>query len=183
MSHYKIVVLIAALLVSGCLPVLASHKAGIHSIDFQDFTYEDCQAWGGRTIQLQNGKYSYKDKLGETKSKLVAIRYADLNADGKDEAVIDIRTESYGSIPYIDDYYVFKYHKGVLDVVFHTSRERPEGMVVRGRAIVIVAPFWRDGSGPFCCPPYIETIVYRWRKSKLVVAGRRLKEKHYPGMT
>ena len=185
MSCHRVplITLIASfILIYDCSTVFALNKRGIRSTNFYSFTYEDSKAWGGRTLVLRNGVYIKKDEIGETRSKLIAIRYVDLNADGRDEAVIDIRTWSYGSTPYIDDYYVFRYRKRILDLVFHTSRETPKRMVVNGRTITIVAPFWSDGSGPFCCPPYIETIVYRWRGSKLVVAGRKLREKHYPGM-
>jgi hypothetical protein len=128
------------------------------------------------------GEYIYKGRDFESRSRLLAIRYVDLNADGRDEAVIDIRTVPGGSISHIDDYYVFQYRKGALSSVFHTSREMPQRMAVRGRSIMIVAPFWEDTTGPICCPPFIETINYRWRGSRLVVASRRLRKQHYPGM-
>lgn len=174
--------MISFIVADDCLTVSALSKSDIHSTDFNNFTYEDCKAYGGRAITLRNGEYTYKGRIAESRSKLLAVKYVDLNADGRDEAFIDMRTWPGGSIPYIDDYYVFQYRKGVLGLVFHTSRETPQRMVVRGRAITIVAPFWEDGSGPFCCPPFIETIVYRWRGSRLIVVGRRLRKKHYPGM-
>lgn len=173
---------LSLILVNNCLAVAAPGKKGIYSTDFQNFTYSDSKAWGGRAITLRNGQYIHKGRIAESRSQLIAVKYVDLNADGRDEAVIDIRTWPGGSIPYIDDYYVFRYNKGVLDPVFHISRETPKRMVIRGRAIMIVAPFWSDGSGPLCCPPYIETIVYCWGGSGLIVAGRKLREKHYPGM-
>ena len=182
MRRCKVIVLTACFWVNGWMTVFASSKEGIRSTDFRKFTYEDCKGWGGRAISLQNGEYSNRDGLGETRSKLIAIRYVDLNADGREEAVIDIRTWSYGSMPYMDDYYVFQYRRGALNLIFHTSRVTPERMVVRRRAVIIVAPYWSDGSGPYCCPPYIEKTIYRWQGSKLSVAGRKLRRKQYPGM-
>jgi hypothetical protein len=185
MSCYRVAlisIIISFIVTYDCLTVLALSKSDIHSTDFNNFTYEDCKPYGGRAITLRNGEYTYKGGIVDSRSKLQAVKYVDLNADGRDEAVVDIRTVPGGSIPYIGDYYVFQYHKGVLGLVFHTSREWPRRMAVNGPSITIVAPFWEDGSGPMCCPPFIETAVYRWRGSRLIVVGRRLKKKHYPGM-
>jgi hypothetical protein len=186
MSCYRVAlifIMISFMAADDCLAVSALSTHDIHSMDFYNFTYEDCKAYGGHAITLRKGEYIHKGSVVESRSKLLAVKYADLNADGRDEAVIDIRTMPGGSIPYIDDYYVFQYRKGVLIWAFHISREWPRGMVVGGRSITIVAPFWEDGTGPMCCPPFIETIVYRWRGSRLIVVGRRLRKKHYPGMS
>jgi hypothetical protein len=177
-----IAVMISLIVADNCLTVSALSKSGIHSTDFYNFTYEDCQGCVERSLTLRKGEYIYKGRDFESRSRLLAIKHVDLNADGRDEVVIDIRTVPGGSISHIDDYYVFQYRKGFLSLAFHTSREMPQKMVVRGRAITIVAPFWKDGSGPMCCPPFIETMVYRWRGSRLVVARRRLRKQHYPGM-
>lgn len=148
------------------------------SVNFRDFTYLS-ESWG-RKIKLQHGEYKEKDDPDDTRSrlytttKLVALKYSDLDGDGDDEAVVALRTELSGSMPVAMDYYVFAYRYGRLVQLFHQWQEGPEGLCVRNRSLSVTAALWDDPPIPHCCPKYTERKIYKWRGSKFVIISRRL---------
>ena len=144
-------------------------KRGIRSVDFRNFSYRT----DGADVELRDGRHQEGSKSGGAWNvyKLAGVKYVDFNGDGAEEAFVILSFETSGTLANAHDYYVFSYHKGRPRVVFHEWREKPRGARVRGRSIVIAAPFWE--SGGLCCPDGIETSVYRWRGLRFVRTNRK----------
>ena len=151
--------------------VFGQQSHSIRSVDFRNFDYGSPP--GESRIVLYGGR-SKRRTFGKPDSKLAAVRYADLDGDGKEEAVVVITTDLFGSGGYDQHYYVFAYRTGVPRKIFQEHRERGRGIQIKGGALIIVAPYW-DNEIPHCCPKYIETTAYRFNGSRLVVSKRWLK--------
>jgi hypothetical protein len=162
-----------AYLASACLLALAAvtasgqGKRGIRSVDFRNFSY---QADGTRFV-LRGGKYSEGDDAAWFSYKLADVKYLDFDSDGNDEAFVVVDYRTSGTLDNAKDYYVFSYRGGKPRMVFHEWREKPWDMRLRGRSIVIVAPFWQGGG--LCCPSGLETSAYRWHGSRFVRVSRK----------
>ena len=120
---------------------------------------------------MRGGKYSEGDDAAWFSYKLADVKYLDFDGDGNDEAFVVLDYRTSGTLDNAKDYYVFSYRGGVPRLVFHEWREKPWDARLRGRSIVIVAPFWRGGG--LCCPSGLETSVYGWRGSRFVRVSRK----------
>jgi hypothetical protein len=175
----SLLLFLALLPAAGVEVSLAQTKRGIRSIDFYNFTYELA---GRAKVTLKNGSYKEKlmasDKLYVT-NKLVILRYADLNGDGKDEAVVAIRSTDVGSMPVDSDYFIYEYRHRKPRRIFHEWREGREGICIRNRSIILVGVAWEKEEAPHCCPPFTETKIYRWGGSDFAVV-KTYRRKNYP---
>jgi hypothetical protein len=147
---------------------MANAVAGSRSIDFRNFTYTGENA---APLVLRDGK---EEGEGDDGRKLLAVKYVDFNGDGNEEALVTISTGRRGEGGYAEEYYVYSGSGGKPRQLFHESRQKPQLMRVKGRSILIVAPFWR-GTDAGCCPSALETAVYTWRGSRFVRVSRQLK--------
>ncbi len=166
--------------VIGCASTSPAGQAvnQIRSVDFYNFTYHS-GSWGER-ITLRNGRYKRKDSIGSalfTISALARLQYADLKGDGREQAIITIRTKLNGSGPTAVDYYVFEDRNGSPRQIFHEWREGLAAIYVARRCLRIAAAFWAREDA-HCCPSYTETMTYRWRTSRFTIASRRLRKDH-----
>lgn len=149
----------------------ATAVSGIRSIDFRNFTY---MRKDSETLVLRDGKEAGE---GEEGRKLLAVKYVDFNGDGNEEALVTIFTGRRSEGGYSEEYYVYSERDGRPRQLFHESRQKPQLMRVKGRSILIVAPFWRSTDAG-CCPSALETAVYSWRGSGFVRVSRQLKPSH-----
>jgi hypothetical protein len=140
----------------------------IGSIDFRNFTYI---RQGSESLVLRNGK---EEGEGPDGSRLLSVSYVDFDGDGPEEALVTIATGRREGGGYSEEYYVYTNRGSAPQQVFHESREKPRGMTVNRRSIVIVAPLWRRND-PGCCPSTVETAIYSWRGSGFIRTSRRLK--------
>jgi hypothetical protein len=174
----RLLIRLLILLIITAIPTLGHHKKGIRSVDFYNFSYHS-EIWGDN-ISLRKGEYARKDPVGETlytRSKLIALKYADFNKDGKEDVAVAMRTLLNGSMPVAMDYYVFEYRSGKAQQIFYKWQEGPEGLCVKGHSLIITAALWEKGDA-HCCPRYTEQAVYRWRGKGIVVASRRRWRNH-----
>jgi hypothetical protein len=148
----------------------ATISSDIRSIDFRNFSYGE----GSEHVVLRDGKEA---GAGAEGSRLLGVKYVDLNGDGRVEALVTLATGTRGAQGYAEEYFVYADRSGRVRQVFHESRQKPQQMRVNAGSIVIVAPFWK-GTDPGCCPSSIETVVYRWRGAGLVRVSRRLRPAH-----
>ncbi|HEV8482579.1 MAG TPA: hypothetical protein VGV87_03385 [Blastocatellia bacterium] len=153
------------------MTVRGQNSLGIRSVDFRNFDYGS-QPGEGRVL-LRKGRSNEKT-FGIPNSKLTAVKYADLDGDGREEAVVVIKTNLFGSGGYDEHYYVFTYRNGVPRRLFDEYKEQGRGIRIKDGALMIVAPYW-DTEVPHCCPKYIETKAYRLKGSRLVVVKRWLR--------
>jgi hypothetical protein len=160
-------------LVTTCFLVLSvadasgQNKRGIRSVDFRNFSYES----DGREVVLRDGKFSEGDDASWLAYKLDDVKYVDFDGDGIEEAFVIVDFRTSGTSDNAKDYYVFAYRGGKPRVIFHEWREKPRGVRVNGRSLIIAAPFWRDGG--LCCPSGVETSIYRWRGARFVRVSRK----------
>jgi hypothetical protein len=148
-------------------PELATSASSIRSVDFRNFTYI---RKGAEPLVLRDGKEA-EEAEG---SRLLSVKYVDFDLDGNEEALVTIATGRRGEGRYSEEYYVYAYRNGKARQVFRESREKPQGMQVKGRSLVITAPFWSP-TDPGCCPSAIETTAFRWRGSGFVRVSRQLR--------
>ena len=137
---HRLLIRLLILLIITSTPTLGRQKKGIRSVDFYKFSYHS-EIWGD-SISLRKGEYARKDPVGETlyiRSKLVALKYADFNNDGKEGVAVAIRTLLNGSMPVAMDYYVFEYRSGKARQIFYKWQEGPEGLCVKGNKLSITA--------------------------------------------
>ena len=146
----------------------ATIASGIRSVDFRNFTYSP---EGGESLVLHNGKEARGAEEGR---KFLAVKYFDFNADGNEDALVTISNGTRGAGDYSEEYYVYSERDGKPRQIFHELRQKPQMMRVKGRSILIVAPFWRSTDAG-CCPSAVETTVYSWRGSGFVRVSRQLK--------
>jgi hypothetical protein len=158
----------------------AQAKRGIRSVDFSNFTY---RLSGREKATLKNGKY--KEKYEDFKDlyftrELLMLGYADFNSDGNDEAVVLILSKDIGSGHGDYDYFVYEFVNGRARQIFHEYYEGGKRFRIQNRSLIISGESWNsDLHQPHCCPPFIETKVYRWRGSGLVLVKRYLKKQTY----
>jgi hypothetical protein len=179
-----------------CLPLLLAAPAGaaakrdrsIRAVDFRNFTYrfEECDA---KTLTLRDGFAGERLCFGVT--KLVAVRYADFDADGSEEAVVTLGTNCHASCWYVEDYYVFGRRSGKIRQLFHTSSSfryglKPPadfskdvfrlssayGLSLKRRRMTLTVPAWDSFDGN-CCPRYHERAIYEWRRGRFGVVSRK----------
>ncbi|MDQ2936930.1 MAG: hypothetical protein M3R67_05415 [Acidobacteriota bacterium] len=146
----------------------ANAVSGIRSIDFRNFTYT---GKGAAPLVLRDGREAGE---GDDGRNLLAVKYVDFNGDGNEEALVTIATGKRGEGGYAEEYYVYSERNGKPRQIFHESRQKPQLMRVKGRSILIVAPFWRSTDAG-CCPSALETAVYSWRASGFLRVSRQLK--------
>jgi hypothetical protein len=148
----------------------------IRSVDFRNFTYES--GMSADRIILRNGIFLKGAPPLQNKSRIVSLRYVDLNEDGKQEAAIVIHTDVVGSMGFAREYYVFEYREDQVRQVFHEWREQGGAMHIKANRLTIIAPFWADADA-HCCPSYTETKVYEWRSGQFISVSRKMR-KDYP---
>ena len=155
------------LLVAGAVFALASISVartplGIRSVDFRNFKY----AADGTNLVLHDGKY-YEGDSGSWRSyTLLPVKYVDFSRDGNEEAFVVLDYRTSGTYDHGQEYFVFAYKRGIAQMIFHESREKPFDYRVAQRKIVIAAPYWKDGG--LCCPRGIETTVYSYRNGHFI---------------
>lgn len=159
------------LLITVCLffvaTAVAQNARGIRSIDFHNFTYET----GQKKFVLREGVYYEGDSGSWYSHTLSRVKYLDFDGDGNDEAFVVVDFKTSGTLNNAQDYFVFAYLSGAPQMIFHEWREKPRGVSVNRRRIVIDAPFWKDGG--LCCPSGIEKSVYLWRKARFVLVSHK----------
>lgn len=163
---------VAALLTLALVPATAQQKQGIRAVDFRNFSYypEDGGDEEGRLI-LRKGQYREEQHAGLfVTTKLVAVKYADFDGDGQEEAAVQINAENSGSMGWSEDYYVFGMRGGKPKQIFYQNRPRGKEMRVEGKSLVIVAPHWTDRDAS-CCPSFVATETYHWRGKGFVRTG------------
>lgn len=140
----------------------AKPKTGIRSVDFRNFTYDSI---GNERVTLRKGRNLVKGDYtsGTYGTQIGTIKYFDLDGDGKEEAlvVLDYSQEAAGAY-WEQHYFIFAYRDGKAQQIFHESRYKALGFRLKGKSLVIAAPYWKDNDG-HCCPSQTEIATYSWR--------------------
>ena len=152
----------------------ANVNSPIRSVDFKNFTYRGYNyPDSNENLVLHDGSDGKSIPADFFAASLDSVVYLDFDGDNQDEAVVTIITEHRGSGGYSRDYFVFKYSNGLVNQIFHQRRSIPKPLRVVDQALVITAPYWKQGDG-HCCPSLTETSVYRWRAGAFVRTSRKL---------
>jgi hypothetical protein len=148
---------------------VAKPKNGIHSVDFRNFTYDGIGSESER-VTLRKGRNLVKGDYssGTYGTEIGTIKYVDFDGDGKQEAlvVLNYSQEAAGSY-WEQHYFVFAYRDGRAQQIFHESRYKSYGFRLRGNALVVGSPHWRDDDA-HCCPSQFEVATFRWRGNRFV---------------
>jgi len=179
------------------VPVAAKVRRDIRSVDFRNFTYPfECDE--KKTLTLRQGRVPESACYGIT--KVVSIRYRDFDGDGREDALIVLGTNCHVSCWYLENYYVYSYHKGRGKLIFQESQSyryklgepadfskdvwklgHPYGISIRQGRLLITGLAWYEGDGN-CCPRYREHTVYGWRQNRFAIISRkRILDPNGPG--
>ncbi|MDQ1522157.1 MAG: hypothetical protein QOE47_81 [Pyrinomonadaceae bacterium] len=163
-------------------------KSGIRSIDFRNFTYPfECDET--KTVTLRQGTVPESRCYGIT--KVVSVHYHDFDGDGQEEALVVLGTNCQTSCWYIENYYVYSYHKGHYKLIFQESQGyryklgepadfgkdvwtlgQPYGVSINRGRLQITGLAHYDGDAN-CCPRFRERTVYGWRRNRFAVIARK----------
>jgi hypothetical protein len=159
----SIVVLVTAIL---CIAGLS--QAGpmtwpvISKYDFYNRTYRCDRA----VVKLKSGQYRPHLKRRQEIWWLAYLDYADMDGDGKIEAIVSLRNIPSSSKLWTDDVFIFTIVKGQLHQVGHLWQEDLESISVVDGSLVIVAPYWSEDDA-HCCPSEKERAVFALKNGKL----------------
>jgi hypothetical protein len=149
-------------------------------------------------VTLRRGRDTDSRCFGLT--KIVSIRYRDFDGDGREEAVVVLGTNCHASCWYIENYYVYSYHKGRGKLIFQESQGyrykleepvdfgrdvwklgHPYGLFINQRRLQITGLAGEDGDAN-CCPRFREYTVYGWRQNRFAIISRkRILDPNGPG--
>lgn len=163
----------------------------IRDVDFQNFAYRDQGCNDGKTVRVKKGNYS--EGPNGHYFRVDDIQYVELNADGVEEAIVQVSCGLNGANFFPQEVFVFKmqgttpvlmgiFDEGILQRdyqrYYHPTKDigylwRPVG---RNPALAGgVLSFEYEADGPHCCPTSVVTLKYRWNGSSFVLAERPAK--------
>jgi hypothetical protein len=168
--------------------VAAFGQADIHGVDFKNFTYRPyCIGKTPMTVRVKDGEYSketqadgYVDRFFFT---ITDVAYGDLNADGKDEAVVIGVCNTGGTGNFSEGFiYTQRTGKTVLAARF-PGGDRAYGGLRETRVdggILSIDSNDVGEAGGACCPEYVITSQYKLSGAKLVPVGKPTRRELYP---
>jgi hypothetical protein len=178
------------ILIVFCLGSIVNAQTDIHSVDFKNFTYNaHCASEDTEKIKVTDGEYSketpmdgYTDRIW---FKVFDVSYGDLNADGRDEAVILTVCNTGGTGNFSEGFiYTIKAGKPSLMAEF-PGGDRAYGGLREARVengILVVESNDVGEMGGACCPEFKITSRYKVAGSKLIEQGKAAREALYPAL-
>ena len=180
--------LLIGVIVLGLAIVPAIAQTGIDKVDFKNFTYlAHCASESPQQITVKNGEFAeekqqdgYVDRFYFTVRE---ISYGDLNADGRDEAIVLTVCNTGGTGNFSEGFvYEFKTGKPTLAARIPGGDRAYGGLrsatVKNGLLVVESNDPGPDGAS--CCPQLIITTTYKVMGGKLVQSGKAVRREIYP---
>lgn len=159
----------------------AGTKGDIHSIDFDNFTYDvrdDCgDVFNKKKISVRNGCFgdSYWQFCAGNIFEWSPVVYGDLTGDGRDEAIV---MTACGGMHSVSEPYVFTMKDGKpslltkLEVGNRAMGGYKKITVMRG--LLITERLYGRGA---CCPEYEVTQSYKWNGRDFIKVGKEKRKK------
>lgn len=152
-------------------------QSGIRKVDFKNFDYRLSCGTADRVsrVSVRNGVYSGAKRGIEVYLKVYEVNYGDMDADGREEAVVSYSCGSGASYVYFRAFvFGMNGNRPALLAVVEGGNKGDGGfhdiLVQRGR--LIVERYQLDVAGSPCCPSFIERSKYRLNGKILVQVGR-----------
>lgn len=163
----------------------------IRRIDFRNYTYHPSvcnrEYQIGDSVDVRNGKFA--NDHGEF--YIEKILYADLTADGHEEAVVDTTCEPEGNnTAHGTEIFIYTLQNGRAVLLAEITDENMRNDYWRyypinydthdgqfGRVIDVkigqgTLKIEHYSDGPTCCPKHIATLQYRWNGQNFVLSGK-----------
>lgn len=149
---------------------------GIRKVDFKNFNYSSSGDWCRGKLVLRKGHAKYGDSNYDT-ADLSSVRYVDFDGDGKEEAFVVIEWSTFGTAGGGVDVFVFSYRNDSAIKIWSKCNERSGAKLV-GRSILFTYPEY-IGDDAHCCPTYITTETYTWKRNGFVRTSKKRKRSGY----
>jgi hypothetical protein len=174
---------------SVCLAIVpAIAQTGINKVDFKNFTYEaHCASESTQTITVKNGQFAEEKQqdgyVDRFYFNVMDVSYGDLNADGRDEAIV-LTVCNTGGTGNFSEGFVFETKNGkpVLAARVPGGDRAYGGLrsaaVKNGLLVVESNDPGTDGAS--CCPQLIVTASYKVNGGRLVRSGKEVRREIYP---
>lgn len=163
-------------------------QADIHKVDFKNFTYSPyCAGEELQKIAVKDGEYSKETPMDgwvdHIYFNVMNVAYGDLNADGKDEAVVITVCNTGGTGNFTEGFlYTIRNSKPAL-VARIPGGDRAYGGLHESsikNGVLSVESYDAGEMGGACCPEYIETTNYKLTAGKLKEFGKPIRKELYP---
>jgi len=170
------------------LSVFSFAQTDIRQIDFKNFTFEPfCVGEEAQKITVKDGEFSEeKEADGYTERfyfKVYDLKYADVNGDGQEEAIISSVCNTGGTGNFTNGL-IYTIKNGKLTVLTEfEGGDRADGGLVSAKVVDKQLIVERNSPGEFggsCCPEFIETTRYKWNGKNLVPVGEASSRELYP---
>lgn len=149
---------------------------GIRKVDFKNFNYSSSGDWCRGKLVLRNGHTQYSDSNYDT-ADLSSVKYVDFDGDGREDAFVVIEWSTSGTAGGGIDAFAFKYRNGSAQQIWSKCNERSGAKLV-GRSILFTYPEY-IGDDAHCCPSYITTDTYVWKRNSFVRISKKRKRSGY----
>jgi hypothetical protein len=163
-------------------------QADIHKVDFKNFTYSPyCAGEELKKVTVKEGEF-YNEKqedgwVDRFSFNVMSVEYGDLNADGKDEAVILTVCNTGGTGNFTEGFlYTVRNAKPFL-VARIPGGDRANGGLHQSsvaNGILSIESYDVGEMGGACCPEYIVTTNYKLTAGKLKEFGKAVRKELYP---
>ena len=113
------------------------------------------------SFTLNAGKYTFPKQTNPNYGVFFdRVQYADVNADGQQEAIVSLDWEVGGGILSELLLYIYDCSGVAPRLLFSAAFEEGADIAVKEGRVVLAAPVWRSDD-PHCCPSYEASIALR----------------------
>ena len=171
------------------LATVASHaQAGIHQVDFKNFTYMPyCAGEESQKVTVRNGEYSSEKQMDGYVDRfyfnVVSVAFGDLNGDKKDEAVV-LSVCNTGGTGQFSEGFVFTMKAGKPSLWMRIpGGDRADGGLRSAtveNGLLVVDANDNSENGGACCPEFAVKTKYRLSGDKMTEIGTPIRRELYP---
>lgn len=167
----------------------------VRSVDFNNFSYQpECvqslvDSGLPKTIKVKQGKFETKPGMGAAYFNVNQVVYADLDKDGREEAVVCTECSFRGANYWKMEYFIYTIKDGRPVLITSLNNKRiktdyksffpdsspwnfDQADIIEGKLVVTL-----HADGPHCCPEYEVKITYELDGGKLKLVGKPVRKK------
>ena len=179
---------IASLFVLFGLATVANGQSDIRKVDFKNFTYlAHCISETPQKITVKDGEFSEEKQeegyVDRFHFNVFDVAYGDLNADGRDEAVV-LSICNTGGTGNFSEGFVFAMKAGKPSLAARIpGGDRAYGGLRSTRVengLLVVESNDAGPEGGSCCPQIIVTTKYKLAGGRIVKSGKETRRDIYP---
>ncbi len=163
--------------------VAINAQTDIRKVDFKNFTY-DVQIFETKEkLTLKDGSFDRNTDDDKLYFSASAESYGDLDADGKEEAVV-LTMMNTGGTGNFSNGIIFSMKGGKPEVLTEfEGGDRAYGGLVSAKILnrtLVVQQYDVGEAGGACCPEFVVTKVFNWNGKTLTQVGKQERREIYP---